>query len=171
MTEETLKRKIRTHLEKDFVVLEEVEGRHAGYGQVVRIDFMLKAKSHLIAQGFTDEWFGIECKWASGVIGQTSKITRMFWQSITYAQSSYVIAGNPITPVFVAVFVPDSLEPSIENHFKSLSQLALYGNVGELYFYRDGNWGIKFTYIYARSTEDGFHISEKRLPKRRAGHV
>lgn len=171
MSEELLKRKIRTLLEKDFIVLEEVEGYHSIYEKSVRIDFMLKAKAHLVAQGFTNEWFGVECKWTSGVGGQTSKITRMFWQSITYAQAKYFIEGDSISPKFVAVFVPDKLDSSIEKHFKTLSQLALYGNVGELYFYRDGSWGIKFTYIYARSMEDGYQISENRLPKIRAGHV
>lgn len=171
MSEESLKQRIRTNLEKDFVVLEEVDGHHSIYNKAVRIDFMLKAKSHLIAAGFTDEWFGVECKWVSGAHGQTSKITRMFWQSITYAQSRYVIDGALVAPKFVAAFVPERMEPGIEKHFKSLSQLALYGNVGELYFYTDGTWGIKFTYIYARSTDDGYHVSEKRLPAIRAGHV
>ena len=158
-------------LENDFILLEEVPGHHPIYKKLVRIDFLAKAKPHLSEAGFTDEWFGIESKWASGVIGQTSKVTKMFWQSITYAQSTFVAEGNNIMPKFVAAFVPDNLEPLIEKHFKSLSQLALYGNVGELYFYWDGNWGIKFTYIYARSQNGGFQISENRLPKRRAGHI
>lgn len=170
MSEWTLKKRLQESLENDFMILSEVEGLHPINNHKVRVDFMLKARNHLVEKGFTDEWFGVECKWASGVIGQTSKITRMFWQSITYAQSIYCIEGNSITPKFVAVFVPDQLEMSIERHFKTLSQLALYGNVGELYFYRDGSWGIKFTYIYARSTGDDYYISEKRLPKRRSGH-
>lgn len=132
---------------------------------------MLKAKPHLVQHGFTDEWFGLECKWASGVIGKTSKITRMFWHGIAYAQSQFHIENNNVTPKFVAVFVPSNLEHQIEQHLTSLAQLALYGNVGELFFYHDGHWGIKFTYNYARSNDEGFYVNGKRFPKRRVGHV
>jgi hypothetical protein len=171
MSEEILKRKLRKGLEKDFFVFSEVPGHHSIYNKTLKIDFMLKPKEHLIRAGFVDEWFGVECKWAEGVSGQTSKITRMFWQSITYAQGQFTVNDETVVPRFIAIYVPDSLEPSIEKHLNTLSQLALYGNVGELFFYRDGNWGIKFTYLYARSNVDGFKISENRLPKKRAGHV
>ena len=171
MNEENLKLKLLNKLSNDFYIHEEVEGKHALYNKEVRIDFLLKAKEHLISSGFTDQWFGVECKWIEGENKQTSKVTKLFWQSITYSQSEFVIKNEKINPLFVAVFVTEHLHPRIQSHFKSLSQLALYGNVGELFFYNDGHWGIKFTYNYARSDNNGFTINSKKIPKIRAGSL
>lgn len=171
MNEETLKLKLESKLEKDFFIEKEVAGHHPIYKIPVRIDYLLKAKQHLVAAGFTDDWFGVECKWTSGVDGQTSKVSRLFWQSITYAQSQFKTKENLVTPKFVAVLVSEDLDPLIEKHFRAQAQLALYGNVGELFFYKDGNWGIKFTYLYARSSENEYIINENKLPKIRAGSI
>ncbi|NJN47474.1 MAG: hypothetical protein HC808_14475 [Candidatus Competibacteraceae bacterium] len=91
MSEEILKSKAIQCLSKDFHMREEITGRHAFYNKNVRIDFMLKAKEPLIQHGFSSDWFGVECKWASGVNGQTAKTTKVIWQSITYAQSVFQI--------------------------------------------------------------------------------
>ena len=138
MSEQSLKNKLKKDLAHDFYILEEISGYHPIYDQKVRIDFMFKAKSHLVNSGFTDGWFGIECKWIKGLGGQTSKTTKMVWQSITDAQSIFEIEGKKITPKFIAVFTPDNLEKQIAEHLKTLLSLALYGNVGQLYFYSDG---------------------------------
>jgi hypothetical protein len=171
MNEETLKNKLESKLSKDFFIEKEVSGSHPIYNIPVRIDYLLKAKPHLIESGFTTEWFGVECKWTGGIEGQTSKVSRLFWQSITYAQSQFKNKEEVITPKFVAVLVSENLHPIIQSHFKAQSQLALYGNVGELFFYKDGNWGIKFTYLYARSFENEYSINETKLPKIRAGSI
>lgn len=170
MSEESLKNKIRANLEKDFHIIEEVSGNHPIYNKNVRIDMLLKAKEHLCLAGFVNEWFGVECKWVDGVHGQTAKTTKAIWQSITYAQSIFIVEGKPIKPCFVALFTPD-LELMIDQHISTLFQLALYGNVARMYFYRDGNWGIKFASIYARSNNENFQISERQLPKYRAGNI
>ena len=171
MPERFLKNNLIVNLSKDFEVLEEVWGYHPIYETRVRIDILLKAKPHLIAEGFTDEWFGVECKWVEGAIGQTSKTNRLVWQSITYAQSTFEIQGNSVRPRFVAVFTPDRLEQSIERHLATLLGVGLYGCVGKLYFYRDGSWGIKFASIYSRSSPEGYYIKQNQLPKLRAGSV
>ncbi len=171
MNEEFIKNELISNLSNDFEFLEEVFGYHPIYKARLRIDILLRAKPHLIAKGFTDEWFGVECKWIDGIDGQTSKTTRLVWQSITYAQSTFVVNGNNITPRFVAVFTPDNLSPSIDRHLSTLLGLGLYGCVGRLYFYRDGAWGIKFASIYGRSTSDDYYVNQKQLPKLRAGSV
>lgn len=171
MSETMLKQDIIRLLKDDFDIVEEVAGHHPIYDLGVRIDFMLRAKAHLVQAGFTSDWFGIECKWVEGLNGQTAKVTKLFWQSITYAQSVFRINNEKVTPRFIAIFRPDRLEPQIDNHFKSLSQLGLYAKVGELIFYRDRSWGIKFTYLYARKSDGNFMINESKLPKTRAGMI
>jgi hypothetical protein len=158
-------------LAEDFFVKREVRGTHPISNLGVRIDLMAKAKPHLVDAGFTDRWFGIECKWADQIGGTTSKTTRLVWQSITYAQSQFAIEGENFTPEFVAVYTPDNLPALIENHLGTLLQLGLYGNVGRLYFYRTGEWGVKFANIYARASGQGFSVNSSQLPKRRVGSV
>lgn len=131
---------------------------------------MLKAKQTLIQQGFTPEWFGVECKWAAGINGQTAKTTKVVWQAITYSQSTFQIDGAAVVPRFVAILTPD-LEPLIERYISTLFQLALYSCVAKMYFYKDGHWGIKFASIYARSNYGGYQLSPSQLPKYRAGSI
>lgn len=171
MSEAILTADLITRLAKDFEMRAEVRGIHPIEGLAVRIDLMAKAKPHLVDAGFTDEWFGIECKWAAQIGGTTSKMTRMVWQSITYAQSTFTLDSTEVRPIFVAVYTPDNLHSSIEGHLSHLLALGLYGNVGRFYFYRDGAWGIKFASIYARSPGPNYHLNQAQLPKRRVGSV
>ncbi|MEH6509568.1 hypothetical protein [Halopseudomonas aestusnigri] len=171
MAERSLKDRILNNLSEDFEVLEEVLGYHPIYESRLRIDILLRAKPHLVAEGFTGEWFGVECKWVEGAAGQTSKISRLVWQSITYAQSTFEVLGESVRPRFVAVFTPDRLEQSIDRHLATLLGVGLYGCVGRLYFYRDGSWGIKFANIYGRSSPEGYYVKANQLPKIRAGSV
>ncbi len=94
MSETILTENLIKAIQDDFEILREVSGHHSIYNKNVRIDLMLKAKSHLQEAGFTDEWFGVECKWFDAIHGATSKVTRMVWQSITYAQSEFNINGK-----------------------------------------------------------------------------
>lgn len=171
MSEALLTNDLILRLANDFEFRREVRGEHPISGDGVRIDLLAKGKAHLIESGFTDEWFGIECKWADRIGGTTSKTTRMVWQSITYAQSLFTVDGALIRPIFVAVYTPDNLHSLIEDHLKHLLALGLYGNVGRLYFYRHGGWGIKFANIYASSNQGAIHINDSQLPKRRVGSV
>ena len=171
MSETALIDRLTKNIGHDFEILREVSGHHPIYKKNVRIDLMLKAKPHLVEAGFTNEWFGVECKWSDTIHGATSKVTRMAWQSITYAQSTFLVKGEYLIPSFVAVYTPDNLDKIIDNHLETLLSLGLYGNVGRLYFYRDQSWGIKFASIYARSNSNGFHVKHNQLPARRAGSV
>lgn len=171
MSEALLTDDLLLRLANDFEFRREVCGEHPISGDRVRIDLMVKGKPHLIESGFTDEWFGIECKWADRIGGTTSKTTRMVWQSITYAQSQFKVDGVSVRPKFVAVYTPDNLDQLIERHLKHLLALGLYGNVGRLYFYRNGGWGIKFASIYANSNQGALRVNDSQLPKLRVGSV
>lgn len=171
MNEEILTNGLISGIERDFEIIREVDGIHPIEGAEVRIDLMARARPHLIQSGFTNEWFGIECKWVAEVLGQTSKVTRLVWQSITYAQSSFLVNGEPVRPAFVAVYTPKNLDQSIERQLNELLSLGLYGNVGRIHFYQDGSWGIRFANIYARSEGGDFQIKHTQLPKRRIGSV
>lgn len=171
MSEAALIDQLIKNIGHDFEVLREVPGYHPIYKKNVRIDLMLKARPHLQEAGFTNEWFGVECKWSDTVHGATSKVTRMAWQSITYAQSTFLVKGDHLAPSFVAVYTPDNLDRIIESHLETLLSLCLYGNVGRLFLYRDQSWGIKFASTYARSNPNGFYVKHNQLPARRAGSV
>lgn len=171
MSESLLVADLTARLCSDFEVKREVLGVHPVDGHGVRIDLLMRAKAHVVESGFTDQWFGVECKWADQIGGTTSKTTRMVWQSITYAQSTFESDGSSVRPAFVAVYTPDGLHSLIEEHLKHLLSLALYGNVGRLYFYRDGAWGIKFAKIYARAVPPNVCVDRTQLPKRKVGSV
>ncbi|NJM12547.1 MAG: hypothetical protein HC889_12335 [Synechococcaceae cyanobacterium SM1_2_3] len=172
MSESVLTKQAIERLSSDFEIKQEVIGHNAFYNKDVRIDLMLRAKPHLVQHGFINEWFGVECKWAEGVNGQTAKTTKAVWQAITYAQSTFNINGAISVPRFVAVLTPN-LEPLIEQHISTLLQLSLYGCVARMYFYKDGNWGIKFASIYSRSGPSigEYYVSKRQLPKYRAGSI
>jgi len=121
MSEALLTDELLLRLASDFEFKREVCGEHPISGNGVRIDLLAKGKAHLVELGFTDEWFGIECKWADRLSGTTSKTTRMVWQSITYAQSLFTVDGTLVRPKFVAVYTPDNLHSLIEVHLKHLS--------------------------------------------------
>lgn len=171
MSESRLTADLIRRLAPDFEILREIRGVHPIDGEGVRIDLMARGRSHLVERGFTNQWFGIECKWADRIGGTTSKTTRMVWQSITYAQSRFGVNGTPVRPAFVAVYTPEDLHSLIERHLKHLLALGLYGNVGRLYFYRDGTWGIRFANIYARASQSGLYVNRSQLPKPRVGSV
>lgn len=171
MSEADLKAQVHRNLGANFTLREEVRGHHAFYDKQVRADFLAYPTPALIEAGFRAEWFAIECKWAEGVAHQTSQTTRAVWQCLTYAQSHFETDGAQVVPTFVLLFTPDRLERLIERHLKSLLALAYYGNVGTLYFYRSGDWGIKFIDIYSRRHNGHFIVKANKLPRPRAGSV
>lgn len=171
MNEEQLTLDLIEKISTDFEILREVIGHHQLYGENVRIDLALKAKPHLISQGFTDEWFGIECKWVEGVIKQTSKTTRLVWQSITYAQSLFYINEKWEKLRFVAVYTPPKLEHSIEKNLNRLLEIGHYACVGRFHLYKNNpGWCIRFAKVYA-STNSELYVHQNQLPKPRVGSV
>jgi hypothetical protein len=171
MSEEKLKEQIRSQLFHDFDLLEEVVGYHSHYEKQVRIDFLAKAKPHLVANGFVNQWFGIECKWVDGVLGQTSKLTRTYWQAITYQQSRFHVNGDLVSPAFCLVSFPPDLDRHLHSHEHSLFELAYYAGVGRLRFYRNVSWNLEFHGSYAIKRDESIVIKPEKFPKIRAGCI
>lgn len=172
MNENHLTKDLISRISVDFEIHQEVEGYHQFCKERLRIDLVLRAKPHLIDQGFTNEWFGIECKWVTGHDKQTSKVTRLVWQCITYAQSVFWINGSQQRLRFVAAYTPQNLNTPIENTLTNLLTLGHHGCVGRFYFYRNADdWGIRFSNIYASKTDQNIFVNEHRLPKLKAGSI
>ena len=138
--EPEVKAALRVRLSNDFGMQEEVEGTHLLEGVKVSVDFMLTAKPHLVAQGFTPEPVPLEVKQLSD---QENKSIRAAWQCITYAQSSF----SGTRPPFVILYPQLSLfmkRGERCEHALTLSSLLPKANVAQLHFRRDGKWEIYF---------------------------
>lgn len=144
MSEADIKLLVKAKLGEDFVLIEEVPGRHLIEQSPLRIDFLAFQKQHLINAGFGEFWFGIEAKEIRESTTQTKKINRLIWQCITYAQSEFQSPAGIHRPPFVLLCV--NTEPKHEDHcfeqWLRLTHFAQYGNVGvmELQPY----WKIRF---------------------------
>lgn len=144
MNEATLKATLLEGLSEDFKILEEVGGSNLIEGKHVRIDLLLYPKPHLVARGFDPGWFGIEVKDIDFLRPHASQKTRrLFWQSITYAQSMFKVdRKEKIRPNFVLVYVDE--EPTDRSYWRELLSFGQYANVGQLYLDSYLGWGIKF---------------------------
>lgn len=99
--EEAIKAELRPILSAYFDVEEEVSGRFLIDNTPVRIDFLLRPRSHLIDLGIAPDWFGLEVK---SPLGKDSKKKglQVTWQALTYAQSQF----GDRRPAFVAIYPP-----------------------------------------------------------------
>jgi hypothetical protein len=123
--EKGLKNKFQRIVKNDFLVLPDINGEELVHHKKVIIDFMLYPKPHLLEAGFDPVWFGVEVK-HFGVVGETGKMSRFIWQSISYAQSTFQVDGTIVKPAFVLGF-SDVYEVNPENdnlHRGYLSQLT-----------------------------------------------
>ncbi len=102
--EDELKRWFEKNISRDFYIEGEVEGIHIAESVNVRADYILVAKNHLIASGFTQEPFGVEVKYFNQKQGFLRKITRGFWQAISYNDSTFKLGKNIIKPKFFLIF-------------------------------------------------------------------
>ena len=130
MKEDHIKTTTIKVLSPDFELIPEVRGRSLVEGRMVRIDFLAFPKSHLIENGFDNQFFGIEAK--SVDFSQSKKINKLIWQSISYAQSEFQYNGAFVRPIFVLMCLlsePKFGTPGFEE-WKTLSRFAQYGNVG-----------------------------------------
>lgn len=179
MNEPTLKSLVQRGLQQDFEILPEISGINLVENDHVRIDFMCYPKKHVIDSGFYPCWFGIEVKHipqqddGSHIPGTTSKITRLFWQAISYGQSEFDIENKKIRTAFVLVYTNTIRSRGNTDLFNNLAMLGLYGNVGILDFFvgKRRGWYITFAKYYAFHDNNGIEIYQQILPKRRVGSV
>ena len=142
-----LKQLLISKLSSDFELRPDVDGIYIVEPKPVKIDFLLRAKSHIIDGGFTPEWFGVEVKniYHNG-IPKSGKINEVFWQALTYAQSKFDEKRLP----FVLVLVNDDYskiddrktDKKTENFdsltFMFVARFCQYGNIGKLELEKNG---------------------------------
>ena len=161
-SEPEVKAALRVILHRDFEIEEEVPGIHIVENVAVAVDFMLTARSHLVARGFPAEPIPLEVKQLSD---DDNKSIRAAWQCITYAQSTF--RGK--RPPFVILFPPVRYfyKRGVEcEHIACLQSLLPKANVGQLGFLRNGEWLIYFAQDRFFSQSKGLghkaHLASKR---------
>lgn len=173
--EKQIKEHVEEALSIHFELLKEVPGKNKMLDQGVRIDFMCRAKPEVVERGFCGDWFGIECKFIQ--VGKTGGMfSRLIWQSITYVQSDFEIAGTSVSPRFV--LTASNVEPPLyESGWwgEPAYSVARYGCVGMLLLDRGRRlWNIRFgghdNYAY-KQFGCPVNVQPKHLPKLRVGSL
>lgn len=142
-------------LQNDFTFKVEVNGVNPIEQKQVRIDFLVKAKPHIISPGFTKEWFGIEVKhFTAGKHKNQQKVDRLFWQALTYAQSCF----GEVRPKFILVFA--NTDDSLSDHRQIVGRFCVLGNVGTLSLYKKG-YAIYFGSAFYFSNHCGVYSKGK----------
>ena len=148
MSENSHASHIKYCLESDFEIIEQVRGLHLIENEKVKIDLMIRPKSHLIAAGFDDCWVGVEVKFFRDPVRQIGKVARLLWQSITYRQSEYDIGGLKVRPQFVLmasnIYSDTVEEEELRKMYRPTLQVANLAMVGLLEAADKNNWNISF---------------------------
>jgi len=103
LKEDSLKKLIENQLDRDFLFIREAEGVFYADGKShnVRIDYIVKAKDHLIRKGFPDKYFGIEVKHIKED-RVDAQLDDLFAQCLVYRKSIFQNRG--IEPFSVLAF-------------------------------------------------------------------
>lgn len=128
---------------KDFIISREVKGRHLAEDVPVRIDYLLRARPHLINAGFETMTFGVEVKYFRQEEGFTHKTSRGIWQAISYNDCEFYVEESTVKPKFCLIFSNLSFEDELqlvksfgfefENdkfEWRGMLHLANHANVG-----------------------------------------
>ncbi|MDC5812514.1 hypothetical protein OPW07_22565 [Vibrio europaeus] len=185
MDERQLKIRLRKCLKGDFELLEEVQGIFPVDNSHVRIDFLARARKHVVdSKGFSHEWFGIEVKGLPNA-DAANKGKNFAWQSVTYSQSRFELThGEVVRPIFVVMYPPidrffDTHEIVNSTTTKTFQQNAAFqlitflerSNVGSLNC-RKGIWSFIFgTQCYCSKTSKGINSKLNFATKRNVGSL
>lgn len=128
---------------KDFHISREVKGLHLAEDVPVRIDYLLRARRHLIEAGFETRPFGVEVKFFRQEDGFTHKTSRGIWQTISYNDCEFYVEEGSVKPKFSLIFSNLSFEDELQlvNNFgfefendkfewRGMLHLANHANVG-----------------------------------------
>lgn len=164
---------LHKHLYLYFELFPEVDGVFPVDGSEVRIDYMLRPRTPLVAMGFDWAWFGVEVK-AVGAIGKrASKGVAAAWQSVTYGLSTFVVDGENVRPDFVLMFPAFNCFLAGREgaqHHSRVTDLLQHANVGSLDF--NGNeWAIRFSSQTLFSLRRGPGRVKNLGTKRKVGNV
>jgi len=160
-SEGELKKWFESQFSKDFEISREVKGRHLAEDVPVRIDYLLRARKHMLEAGFDARPFGVEVKYFCQEDGFTHKTSRALWQTISYNDCEFDLEGVLQKPKFCLVFSNLSFKDELhlvksfgleyENdkvEWRGMLHLANHANVGCLNAKgtRDqcGGWEMRF---------------------------
>lgn len=142
-SEGELKKWFESKFSNDFEIFREVKGRHLAEDVPVRIDYLLKARKHMLEAGFEARPFGVEVKYFCQEDGFTHKSSRGLWQTISYNDCEFDLEGLLHKPKFSLVFSNLSFEDELrlvksfgaeyENdkfEWRGMLHLANHANVG-----------------------------------------
>lgn len=142
-SEAEIKEWFELRLSKDFHISCEVPGRHLAENVQVRIDYLLKARKHLVDAGFEANPFGVEVKYFSQEAGFTHKTSRGIWQTISYNDCEFYVEERSVKPKFSLIFSNLSFQEELqlvknfgfefENdkfEWRGMLHLANHANVG-----------------------------------------
>ncbi len=152
--EHYLHQKILRCMGKDFFIMQEVSGFFLVDNSKVRMDFLARPKSHLVENGFDDNWFGIEAKVFRPPKDGSGKLNKLAWQSTTYSQSKFAIPDGAVRPMFVLMCIEGDITDEYHaNHWKSIVNFLQYANVGRLEVKDFHEWKIDFNALYFSSSK------------------
>jgi len=102
LNEDILKIGLVKYLSEDFEIYEEEYGVYSSDGieNRIRIDYLCKAKSHLIEKGFPNDFFGIEVK-SFGETPSLKKINETIGQCQIYRNSKFLKMNKQPFAVFL----------------------------------------------------------------------
>lgn len=133
----------------DFDIYPQVNGKTIIENAIVRIDYLLRPKDHLIELGFDPVWFGIEIKHFGNEF-ELGPLSRYIWQCITYGQSRFYIGEESIRPQFILGYSDIDYYGSMPDCWNGLIILAGLAKVGMFYSYPSktkikSDWFIRFS--------------------------
>jgi hypothetical protein len=179
--EKLLKDELLKLLQDEFEIYSDVPGTSDFYNKKIFADFLLFPRPHLLENGFDPYWFGVEVKHFDKT-GDTGKLSRQYWQAITYKHAQFNINKNNITPKFFLCYsnfekMNLSNEYSPFQFWMGVENTAALGKVGrfEVYpnrmFKKVNGWGIKFaTSWYFTSKNSQYKRSKYNIDKVNAGN-
>lgn len=109
-SEDELKLWLEAHLADDFDLVREVVGSHLAERTRVQIDYIAYPRPHLVAAGFAQMHFGIEVKFLDPCNGFSSRAARALWQTVSYTDSEFDLAGRPVRLKYALLFSNLSFE-------------------------------------------------------------
>lgn len=109
-SEDELKLWLEAHLADDFDLVREVVGSHLAERTRVQIDYIAYPRPHLVAAGFAQMHFGIEVKFLDPCNGYSSRAARALWQTVSYTDSEFDLAGRPVRLKYALLFSNLSFE-------------------------------------------------------------
>ncbi|MBN9368878.1 hypothetical protein [Acidovorax sp. SDU_ACID1] len=162
---------LKEALAADFEVYEKYSGWHKHGGEKVYYDLVLRAKDHLVQQGFDPGYFVIEVKLFNldDVQKHDVKARDMMWQCVAYSFSDIELpSGELVRPLFVLYYIDGSgVKPEYEKEINALHHFVQRGGVGRLVFERidPGQWLLNFggsRYFSKRRGRGSHNVGVKR---------